>query len=72
MSERAKIYAGEIEEGVSVVRAKVEFGLIVAGICAVEGSVDFCFDRVEGVEDAFCSVEVRTSSFEILKAEFDV
>lgn len=49
--ERFEVDAGEVEESVFVVGAEVGFGLEVAGVCTVEGGVDFRLDRVEVIED---------------------
>lgn len=45
---------------------------MVGGVDAVESCVDFCFDRVEGVENSFSLVEVFACRGEVLEAEFDV
>ena len=53
-----EIYACEEEESVLVVSAVVSGGLVISGIDAVKGSVDFGLDAVEGGEDGVGSVEV--------------
>ena len=68
--EGGDVDAGEVEEGVFVVGAVVFVGLVVAGVYAVEGGVDFGFDRVEGVENGFCGVEVFSGVGEGLETEF--
>ena len=39
-----EVDARQVEEGIFVVGAEVEVGLVIAGIYAVEGSVNFGFD----------------------------
>ena len=68
--EGGDVDAGEVEEGVFVVGPVVFVGLVVAGVDAVEGGVDFGFDGVEGVENGFCSVEVFSGVGEGLETEF--
>ena len=43
--------------------------LVVAGVGAVEGGVDFGLDRVECVEDGLCFVEVFAGTIHVLEAE---
>ena len=68
--EGGDVDAGEVEEGVLVVGAVVFVGLVVAGVYAVEGGVDFGFDGVESVENGFCGVEVFAGVGEGLETEF--
>ena len=70
--EGGEVDAGEVEEGVFVVGAEVEGSLVVGGIDAVEGGVDFGFDTVEGVENGFGGIEVFSGAGGVLEAEFDV
>lgn len=56
--EGFEVDAGEVEEGVFVVGAEVAVGLVVGGVCAVEGCVNFGFDGVKGVKNCFRGVEV--------------
>ena len=67
--EGGNVDAGEVVEGVFVVGAVVFVGLVVAGVDAVEGGVDFGFDGVEGVENGFCGVEVFAGVGEGLETE---
>ena len=68
--EGGDVDAGEVEEGVFVVGAVVFISLVVAGINAVEGGVDFRLDGVEVVENGFCGVEVLSGVGEGLETEF--
>ena len=56
--ESFEIYAGEVEQSVFVIRAVVVVGLVVGGVGAIESSVDFGLDVVEGIKDGFRYVEV--------------
>ena len=69
--ESVEVDAGEVEQGVFVVSAIVLVGLVVGGVGAVEGSVDFGLDVVKGVEDRFRRVEVFACRGVIGKAELD-
>ena len=69
--EGGDVDAGEVEEGVLVIGTVVFVGLVVAGIDAVEGGVDFGLDGVKGIENGFCGVEVFSSVGEGLETEFD-
>ena len=69
--QAGQVNAGEVEEGGFVVGAEIGVGLVVGGVCAVEGGVDFGFDGVEGVKGGFGGVEVFAGPGEGVQAEFD-
>ena len=69
--EGGDIDAGEVEEGVFVVGTVVFVGLVVAGVDAVEGGVNFSLDGVKSIENGFCAVKVFSSVGEGLETEFD-
>ena len=69
--ELCDVDAGEVEEGVAVVGGEVLLGLVVAGVCAVEGGVYLGLDGVEGVEDRFGLVEVYSGGVVGAEAELD-
>ena len=69
--EGGDVDAGEVKESVLVVGTVVFIRLVVAGVDAVKGGVDFSLDGVKGIENRFCAVEVFSSVGEGLETEFD-